>query len=144
MSRKRSASKTDAQPDLVFFVDRSLGSRKVVDALRAAGARVETHAAHFAQDAPDEEWLRFAGARNWVVLSKDSLRERPIEMEALASVNLRTFILLRRHLSGNEMAEMFVAHLDAMVRMCQREPAPFLATIGGGGLRIIKRARDFG
>jgi hypothetical protein len=58
MSRKRSASKTDAQPEIVFFVDRSLGAHKVVDALRAAGAKVEAHADHFSDDAPDEEWLK--------------------------------------------------------------------------------------
>jgi hypothetical protein len=43
----------------VFFVDRCLGARTVPDALRVAGARVEVHADHFADDAPDPEILRF-------------------------------------------------------------------------------------
>lgn len=55
----------------VFFVDRSLGARTVPDALRVAGARVEVHADHFTDDAPDPEILRFVGERQWVFLSKD-------------------------------------------------------------------------
>jgi predicted nuclease of predicted toxin-antitoxin system len=143
MSRKHYASKTDAQPDPVFFVDRSLGSRKVVDALRGAGARVESHADHFAPDAPDEDWLTVAGSRGWIVLTKDSLRERPNEMQAVAAANLRVFILTRRNLSGNEMATLFVTHLAAMIRVARREPSPFVATLGGRGVRVIRRAGGF-
>jgi hypothetical protein len=45
----------------VFFVDRSLGKHVVPDALRAAGAHVEVHDDHFAQDALDEVWLPAVG-----------------------------------------------------------------------------------
>lgn len=114
----------------------------MVDALRKAGARVEAHGDHFADDAPDEEWLILAGTKEWVVLTKDSLRKRPIEMRALSAARLRAIILTRRNLSGDEMAAMFVAYLGAMIRMCQREPPPFVAALGGSGLRISKRARD--
>jgi predicted nuclease of predicted toxin-antitoxin system len=144
MSRKLSVSKTDAPPEPVFFVDRSLGSRKVVDALRAAGALIEAHADHFKAAAPDEEWLAVAGARDWVVLTKDSLKERPNEMRAVAAANLRVFVLTRRNLSGDEMAACFVSHLGSMIRLTRREPSPFVATLSGRGLRVIRRAGGFG
>jgi len=44
-----------------WFVDRSLGRKIVVD-LRAAGFQVEEHSAHFADDAPDAEWLAAGGS----------------------------------------------------------------------------------
>jgi predicted nuclease of predicted toxin-antitoxin system len=142
MAKKHSASKTDAPPDPIFFVDRSLGGRKVVDALRAAGARVEGHADHFAKDAPDEEWLVRAGTEGWVVLTKDTLRARPIEMKVLAATGVRTIILARGHLRGEEMAAILVAHLQGMIRLCGREPGPFVARIGGTGLKLVKRSND--
>ena len=44
-------------------MSRELGSDDVPDALRAAGARVETHNGNFAPDAPDDEWIREVGRR---------------------------------------------------------------------------------
>jgi len=55
----------------VFFLDRSMGSRLVADALRVRGEIVEAHDAHFAKDAADVEWLGAVGRKRWVVVSKD-------------------------------------------------------------------------
>jgi uncharacterized protein with PIN domain len=54
-----------------FLADRCLGDFVVVDALRARGADVRAHADEFAPNAKDVEWLRVAGDRGWVVLTKD-------------------------------------------------------------------------
>lgn len=40
-----------------FFIDRSLGSQGVAQALRNAGARVEVHDDHFAVNEQDTVWL---------------------------------------------------------------------------------------
>ena len=56
-----------------FFVDRSLGSGLVPDALRQENERVVVHDEQFGdQDTPDVVWLKEAGARRWVVLTKDA------------------------------------------------------------------------
>lgn len=55
----------------VFFVDRSLGGKTVPAALRQANLKVEVHADHFADDAPDVVWLLEGGKQDWVVLAKD-------------------------------------------------------------------------
>ena len=69
-SKKRSATSSSKPLDeIVFFIDRSLGRKAVANALRNAGARVEVHDDHLLQDAKDEEWLQYVGARNWVVLT---------------------------------------------------------------------------
>jgi hypothetical protein len=64
-SKKRSATSSSKPLDeIVFFIDRSLGRKAVATALRKVGAQVEVHDDHLPQNAKDEEWLRFVGARN--------------------------------------------------------------------------------
>ena len=43
---------------ITFFVDRSLGSQIVPNALRQAGATVEIHDDHFSADEEDLVWLQ--------------------------------------------------------------------------------------
>src|SRR5262249_51331803 len=60
-----------------------LGRFAVPTALRAAGAIVEAHADHFAQDASDDEWLAAVGTRGWIVITKDTaIRHRGTELLA--------------------------------------------------------------
>jgi hypothetical protein len=66
-----------------FFVDRSLG-KSIVEGLRGAGLVVHSMADIYgerrAQRLPDQVWLRDAGRRNWIVLTKDdAIRRRPAE-----------------------------------------------------------------
>lgn len=76
-----------------FFIDRSLGSRDVPEALRAAGARVEVHDDHFDQDAEDAIWLPEVGGRGWLVLTKDiRIRRHPLELSALMNAGVGAFI----------------------------------------------------
>jgi PIN like domain len=69
----RSAANLTSKPPepLVFFVDESLDSQTVVDALRSAGATVERSIEHFGRGAEDQVWLRVAGHNGWVVLTRD-------------------------------------------------------------------------
>jgi hypothetical protein len=62
---------------------------------------IEFHRDHFAEDAPDEEWLRDVGARGWVVLTKDkTIRRKTVEREAVRHASLALFTLTRGNLSG--------------------------------------------
>ncbi len=54
----------------VFFIDRSLGSIVVPEALRHAGVHVEIHASHFADNTPDTDWLSHVGQQGWVVFNE--------------------------------------------------------------------------
>jgi PIN like domain len=40
--------------------------------LRNAGLKVEVHDDHFAQNAPDPEWLTAAGEKDWIVTHASS------------------------------------------------------------------------
>ncbi len=58
--KKKSSKQSDTNTkkrleNIVFFVDRSLGEKIVPTLLREFGLNIESHSAHFVQDAPDVE-----------------------------------------------------------------------------------------
>jgi predicted nuclease of predicted toxin-antitoxin system len=114
----------------VFFVERSLGSIIIPDALRQAHLRVEIHDDHFAQDAEDELWLTHAGQRGWVVLTKDErIRYRPNELRALIEAEVRTFIVIARNRPMTEVATIVVQALPAIAAFLAQHSPPFVAKI---------------
>jgi len=118
----------------VFFIDRSLGSRLVADAMRAQGETVEAHDAHFAKDASDVEWLATVGRKGWVVVSKDDrIRLNEVERMALAEAGVAAFFLGRSDLTGPQMAGALITALPAMKRALRRFHVPFVARISVDG-----------
>lgn len=128
MSKKPSAAKP---PDgTVFFLDRSLGIEPLRTELERCGLTVEAHDEHFARDEEDRVWLQAAGARGWVVFTKDQrLRYRPLEIAALRESGTRVFVLTAGNLRGAEIAGIFVAALPRISRILRAHPGPFLARI---------------
>ncbi len=118
----------------VFFLDRSMGSRLVADALRVRGEIVEAHDAHFAKDAADVEWLGAVGRKRWVVVSKDDrIRLNEVERMALTEAGVAAFFLGRSDLTGPQMASAIVTALPAMKRALRRFEVPFIARISLDG-----------
>ncbi len=114
----------------VFFIDRSLGSIVVPEALRHAGVHVEIHASHFADNTPDTDWLSHVGQQGWVVLMKDKhIRSRPHERQALIYAGVRAFVLVAGNISGQEMGQSFVNALPAMYDLLTQRATPFIAQI---------------
>jgi predicted nuclease of predicted toxin-antitoxin system len=125
----------DAAPDEpIFFVDRSLGGKLVVQALRDAGARIIVHDDVLPQDTKDVEWLAEAGRRNWIVLTKDSaIRRNPHEKSMFRDAGVRVFALARKDLSGQEMAEIFANALEGMRKRAMTIEPPFIFSISRNG-----------
>lgn len=124
-------SHPDARPDL--FLDRSLGRIVVPSLLRAAGLRLTTLAEHYGVPADetvsDEEWLRLAGARGWVVFMKDArVRYNLAEREAVKAHRARCFCLSNQNLSGPAMAGRFLDNLAAIAAACV-EGGPFIYSV---------------
>ena len=101
-SRKPSAVSSSKPPEpLVFFIDQSLGQKKIPEALRKAGAAVEVHGDYFTPDERDEVWLTEVGQKGWVVLTKDrKIRYRAIEQAALIKGRVAAFVLSAGNLTG--------------------------------------------
>lgn len=123
-----------APPEPVFFVDRSLGGKFVVAALRTAGAQVVIHDDVFAQNTPDVDWLAEAGRRGWVVLTKDAaIRRHPHEKAMFQAACVRVFTLARQNLPGREMGELFASMLPGMRKRVANVSPPFIFSISRGG-----------
>jgi aryl-alcohol dehydrogenase-like predicted oxidoreductase len=123
-----------------FFVDRSLG-RSIVDGLRAAGLTVHSMADVYgegrAQRLPDEVWLRDAGKRSWVVLTKDdAIRRRPAERDAMIDAAARVFCLTTAKLRGVEQTERFVHNRHRIIRQA-RKPGPYIYGVYEKGLKRL-------
>ncbi len=120
-----------------FYVDRCVG-KAVVRALRDAGAKVEAHDDHFAQNEPDESWIPNVAQRGWVILTKDkNIRRRAGEREALVTAQARIITLTSGNMTGATMAAIFVQHLTEMEHLANSQPAPFVAILGPAGLQVV-------
>jgi hypothetical protein len=132
------ARKTEQRPE--FFVDRSLG-KSIVEGLRAAGLTVlsmaDVYGEERAQRLPDEVWLRDAGEKGWVVLTKDdAIRRRPAERDAMIAAAVRVFCLTTAQLRGAEQTERFVANRHRIVRQ-SRKTGPYIYGVYEKGLKRL-------
>jgi len=121
------SSTSDRPPE--FFIDRNLG-KSIAEGLRAFGLTVHTMASVYgderAQQLPDRVWLRDAGEKGWVVLTKDdAIRRRPAEREALAEAGDRVFCLTNAQLRGAEQTARFVDNRKRIIRQASRQ-GPFI------------------
>jgi len=117
-----------------FFVDHSLGNKKVAAALRLIGVPVEVHEDHFPINARDEEWILEVGQRGWIVLTKDDrIRYRLVERAALVKAQVAMFTLTSGNLTGEEMAQAFVKALPRIYRFLAKHRPPFIARITRSG-----------
>jgi predicted nuclease of predicted toxin-antitoxin system len=113
--------------------------------LRGADVKVEVHDQHLAQDAPDPEWLAFAGKNNWIVITRDErIRYRVAEKQAIRRAKVRAFVLAAQgNLRAETLAENFLKryqkfgdslkrknrlswqrfHVAAMLTCCSSDPA---------------------
>jgi hypothetical protein len=120
-----------------FYADRCLG-KAVARALRAAGAVVEIHDDHFAQNALDETWIPDVVRRGWVILTKDKNIRRPRgERESVLTADARIFTLNSGNMRGADMADLFVRHLADMEQVAAALMPPFVAVVGQDGIRIV-------
>lgn len=113
-STKRSAA-SSWPPDLFLLLDRCIGAKTVPDALRLAGANVLCHQDQFAPNAPDDEWLKEAGRKGWVVITKDKrIRTRESEKAAITQAKVLAFMIISANVGGKELAEILLKALPAI------------------------------
>jgi hypothetical protein len=138
-SGTRSAANSTSRPPepLVFFVDESLDSLTIVEALRSAGATVERLTEHFLKGTADETWLAHAGRHGWVVLTRDKrIRYRQLERLALREARVRAFVFTGGNVTVAETAAILVQALPRMGRISRVNAGPFIYHIGRSGKPI--------
>ena len=128
-------------PDLTFFIDRSLGRKKVPAILRVAGLRLNTLAEVYGtpedEQVKDPAWLARAGAEGWPVLMKDSgISKDPFEKHTVTQHGVRCFCIGNGKLSAQEMAGWILSALGEIALACN-EPGGFIYTINRNGLVAV-------
>ena len=127
---------------LVFFLDRCLESKVVINALVGAGLELQLHKNLFEPDAPDAEWLPTVVRKKWVILTRDDrIRRRPIEREALLIPGARSFVLTAGNMTGQEMANLFIRHVNRIQRIAKNEKPPFIARVTRDGVKVLCSGR---
>jgi len=115
-----------------------LESKTVIEALVDAGLAIQLHGDLFAPDCPDVEWLPEVAKNRWALLTKDKgIRRRPIERQALLIPGARSFILTAGEVTGQEIAETFIRHLNRIQRIARNEKPPFIATVTRDGVKVL-------
>lgn len=138
-SGTRSAASSTSRPlePVTFFVDESLDSVSVVDALREAGASVERLTDRFPRGTPDETWLAEAGHNRWVVLTRDKrIRYRQLERLALQAAKVQAFVFTGGNVTGKDTGAILASALRDMERLAREEPGPFIYHLGRSGKPI--------
>jgi hypothetical protein len=104
-----------------FFLDRSLGGKKVPASLREAGWDIVTMRERYgnavAQRLDDVTWITEMSAEGFVLLTADSrIVRNELEAVAILEANAVVFMLPTGNLTGEEMAARFLHHQDAIER----------------------------
>src|SRR3972149_1001001 len=147
-SKKRfDASSGEKLPDpLLFFLDRAIGKRFVAEALSSPdlNIKVEVLDDYFEPNATDEEWLKPAGKKGWIVFTKDKkIRYRATVVEIIKKGKIRMFILSRGNLSGHEIVQRIINALPAIKKFIFKHPPPFIVSITrSGNLFPIELSND--
>lgn len=128
----------------IFFIDRCLGTGKIVEALRQLDVAIEVHDDHFENNAQDVDWLPEVGEKGWVVLTKDSsISKNYLERIAVARARVRMFMFASQSLSGTEMAEVFIKAVNRIQQFTRKHPAPFIAKIyRDGSIQMWKDSQE--
>lgn len=141
MPRKRpsgtpSAASSSSRPPeaLVLFLDESLDSDSIAEALIEAGASVERLTAHLPKGTSDEVWLSLAGRNDWVVVTRDKrIRYRRLERLALQTASVRAFVFTGGNVTIKETGATLAAAVPAIRRICGSVSGPFIYHIGAAG-----------
>ncbi len=135
-SGTRSAANSSSRPPepLTLFLDESLDSDSIAQALTAAGARVERLTHHLPKGTDDATWLSFVGSRGWVVLTRDKrIRYRRLERLALQAARVRAFVFTGGNVTMAETGEILARAYARILQISIREPGPFVYHLGRVG-----------
>jgi hypothetical protein len=129
------ASSTARPPEpLIVFLDESLDSESIAQALSIAGATVERLTRHFAKGTDDGAWLSLAGSNGWIVLTRDKrIRYRRLERLALQAAGVRAFVFTGGNVTLADTAAILAGALPAIRQICDREKGPFIYHLGRAG-----------
>lgn len=144
ISKKRSASSSDLQPDSAaskLFIDRCAWNRRLGDALKQANIPFVAHHERFAPACPDTEWLTVAGREGWIVLTRDqAIRRKANELQAFRDAKVIVFALASGNATAEDTAKLVVQLYPKILSKAHaaKAPAMFSVTLAGG-INLVSR-----
>ncbi|MFD6950337.1 MULTISPECIES: hypothetical protein [unclassified Nocardiopsis] len=128
---------------LTFFLDRGLGSRIVAKALREQGWRLETmderYGKQASQNIQDVQWISEATSNGDVLLCKDlRIASNPLEARCIYMNNSRVFGLKNRHMTGPQMADLFISMGTKIGNMARGANGPYVVSVSSDSLKRRK------
>ena len=136
-SPRRSRGKRDKRrkrsvPPL--FLDEAVASKRLAAALRGMGFRVHLLTDHFARSTADPIWLREAGRREWLVITRDrEIRENEFELLAVQQTRGRLFVLRMKGCGVDAWAAALKKAQRRILRIVETTRAPFVVHITATG-----------
>jgi len=119
----------------VFYLDESIYSQILAEALESAGIVVRRPGADVPFGTPDETWLAIAGTEKWIVLMRDQrVRHRALELRALRLAKVGAFVLTAGQATARETTVVIIGKLQKLVNISRSERKPFLYTLGATGV----------
>ena len=113
-----------------LFIDRCAWSRKLGEALDAAGIPYVAHHQHFAPDSPDEEWLLAVQSNGWLIVTRDkNIRYKANEHRALVQARLLMFVLTQGGLSAQETGRIVCQAYPAIAKLAARTKPPAIFSV---------------
>jgi len=129
--KRPSATKPSlTQLNLTFFTDRDLG-KAVPRLLRESGLNVERYFDHFDEGTrvPDNEWLQYAAARQWIALSHDNnIRHDREAIRTVMESSGRLFVL-RGKVPSPDLAALFIQAEKTVVEHLTEQRHAFIANV---------------
>lgn len=106
----------------------------------AANIPFVAHHQLFAPDAPDEDWLRAASSKGWLIVTRDQrIRYRANELRAVVDAKLHMFVFSQGGLSSAETASILCATYPRMcVLAAQLRPPAFFSLTKSSDVRLLK------
>jgi predicted nuclease of predicted toxin-antitoxin system len=123
---------------MTFFFDNNL-SEGLCAGLKAFGEDVTHLREHFADDAPDHEWLPFVGQNAMVLVTRDErIRYRPVELHALRQHRVRAFFLGGKNRTRWQIIEQVVRNWVRMKDIAEKTNPPFAFLVPAKGAKMSR------
>ncbi|MGH7902033.1 MAG: hypothetical protein ACRENZ_09885 [Thermodesulfobacteriota bacterium] len=142
-SKKKSKKPSDSSyterkqhESLIFFLDRALGKRFIVQALSKHNPEIIVKVLddYFESNVADEEWLRFVGHKGWIAITKDKrIRYRTPALEVIRKEKVKLFIFTKGNLTGQQMGEILIKAIPKVKTFLAKYEPPFIVTMTKSG-----------
>lgn len=120
-------------PDLQIFLDRSVGTRRIAEALRELELDVETIRDRYGEASStvqDVVWIEEATSAGRVLIGADKrIRFNLLERQAICRFKARCIAFTSGAITAVEMIRRLTQHMDR-IRLLAAEPGPFFYHLG--------------